>query len=383
MQKKVKSMEDVVVDEMYRRVLVVDDDSENLHVLERILTAKNYQLALFTRGDQALKAARRFSPDAVLLDIKMPGMDGFEICRRLKEYPELNPVPVLFLSGMSSGEDVAAGFEAGAVDFVTKPIREQELLARLNTQIRLYKVHDQLSKQHAQLCELEVYRDTLVHMLVHDMRSPLQAMMGHLQLVERGAEKVLDDGSRDSLSRSIAATRLLSRLVSEIIDVNRLENQKMTLHCDDVEVRTLLSRVVSIEESHLADRTIKLTVSATCPSIHADPLLLERVLLNLIDNALKHSPPASDVFVRAEQHPAGVCITIEDQGEGIAEGMRDKVFEKFVTDAKQAGQRSRSSGLGLAFCKLAVEAQGGTIGFSNIPNSGCAFWIILPSRPPV
>ncbi len=360
------------------RVLVVDDDSETLRILEQILAANHYQLAIFTRGDQALNAVRRFSPDAIILDIGMPEMDGYEICRRLKKEAGTSQIPVLFLSGMSGGDDIESGFQAGGVDFVAKPVCEQELLSRLSTQIRLHKAHDLLTKQHVRLRELEAYRDTLVHMLVHDMRSPLQAMLGHLQLIERGAWGALDADSRDSLSQTILATRLLSRLVSEIIDVNRLESQKMSMHCQSVNVKSILEGIVALEENRIHDHTLKLRVSTACPMMYADPLLVERVLLNLIDNALKYSPSSSEVVIGADEHLDGIRISIRDQGGGISEEDSARIFEKFAVGAKQGSQRKSSSGLGLAFCKLAVEAQGGTIGFENLPGLGCEFWIVMP-----
>lgn len=361
------------------RVLVVDDEPTNLNLLETVLSRVGYQIALFMRGQDALAAAGEFAPDVILLDIRMPGLDGYEVCRRLKTDVKTRGVPIIFMSGLTSGDDIAAGFSAGGVDFVTKPVRQLELLARLNMHIRLFRAYHSLAEQHQALRELEEYRDTLVHMVVHDMRSPLQSILGHLQLIEQSAGDRLGKDDRLCLSQAIGATRRLSRLTSEIIDVNRLETRCMSVHARPLALLPLVNRLVTSEIVCTRGHQIALAVGVDCPLLEADPLLLERILMNLLDNAIKYSPDGTTVTVGAAPDPHGVRVWVQNQGVGVPEEHQQRIFQKFTTLHQDDGLREKSSGLGLAFCKLAVEAQGGKIGVENPPEGGCRFWFVVPS----
>lgn len=360
-------------------MLVVDDEPSNLNLLETVLSRVGYQIALFMRGQDALAAAGEFAPDVILLDIRMPGLDGYEVCSRLKADVKTRGVPVIFMSGLTSGDDIAAGFNAGGVDFVTKPVHQLELLARLNMHVRLFRAYNSLAEQHQALRELEKYRDTLVHMVVHDMRSPLQSILGHLQFIEQSAGDRLGKDDRLCLSQAIGATRRLSRLTSEIIDVNRLETKCMPVHSRPVALLSLVNRLVTSEIVYTRGHKIAVTVGVDCPRLEADPLLLERVLMNLIDNAIKYSPDDTTVTVGAAPDPHGVRVWVQNQGVGVPAEHQQRIFQKFTTLHQDDGLREKSSGLGLAFCKLAVEAQGGKIGVENPLEGGCRFWFVIPS----
>jgi K+-sensing histidine kinase KdpD len=360
-------------------VAIVDDDPAGLRALEDLLAGERYQLALFTRGEQLLSAVHDVRPDVIVLDVRMPDMDGYEVCRRLKANAATCDIPVIFLSGLAEDEDIAAAFNAGGVDYVMKPVRQQELLARLTTQVRLHLAYKQLAGQHTRLRELETHRDTLVHMVAHDMRAPLQAILGHLQLLEHDALQKLGKPERESLNQALTSTRKLSRLVTEMIDVSRLENHRLPVNCQPVEFRPILESLISSVTGTGTGQSIDVRMPASCPPVLADPLLLERTLLNLIDNAAKYSPAGSVVTIHVEHDAGNVKICVQDQGDGIPDNQQAHVFEKFATFHQTTGATRISSGLGLAFCKLAVEQQGGTIGYTNLSEGGSRFWFTLPA----
>jgi CheY-like chemotaxis protein len=206
-------------------VMVVDNEPDNLNVLESILAQAGFRTVAFLQGDWALAAARENPPDLVLLDIRMPIEDGYSICRQFKADETLRAIPILFLSALSAVEDIAKGFACGAVDYIMKPFHEAELLARVRTHIALRGAYLELAQQHLSLKALERQRDTYVHMLVHDMRSPLMAMLGHLQLIDENEAAHLCEGDRRSLQSAIYCTRTLGQMVSSVIDVSRLETQ--------------------------------------------------------------------------------------------------------------------------------------------------------------
>lgn len=365
------------------RIAIVDDDPAVLAVLEGLLAREHYKLSLFTRGKQLLSAMHDVRPDVIVLDVKMPDMDGYEICRTLKANANTCDIPVIFLSGLSGDEDVAAAFHAGCVDYVTKPVRQQELLARLTTQVRLHLAHKRLTDQHILLQEMETRRDTLVHMVAHDMRTPLQAILGHLQLLEHDAIQHLDNDSRESLTLALAATRKLSGLVTEMLDVSRMENRKLPIKAQPIEIRPFLENLIKVLKTSKNGHAIAVQAEESCPRVFTDPRLLERIVLNLIDNAMKYSPLGSEITLRAESGKDVVQLSVRDQGKGIPDAHKEQVFEKFATFHNETGSALSTSGLGLAFCKLAVEQQGGLIGYNNLPEGGCQFWFTLPVAPPV
>jgi len=362
-------------------VSIIDDDPLNLRLLKHFLGHTNYRLSLFTCGEHFLSSVRDFTPDVVLLDVQMPGIDGYEVCRRLKTDPVTRDIPVIFLSGLSCDHEIAAAFDAGADDYVTKPVRQKELLARMEIQIGLHVAQRRFAEKHARLKELEDCRDTLVHMVAHDMRALLQGLLGHLQLIEQDASDNLNSDDQESLTQAIGATQLLSRLVSEMIDVNRFENQKMPITLLPTDVRPLLEGVRASFTDAQCGHTIEIKMPATCPRILADPLLLDRTVLNLIDNARKYSPRGSVITVSVESDCADVMIGVQDQGAGIPDSQSACVFKKYGVCQRESASRNMSSGLGLAFCKLAVEQQGGSIGFVNLNGEGCQFWFKLPAAP--
>jgi signal transduction histidine kinase len=372
----------MTMDPAQARVMVVDDEPENLNVLEASLSHAGYRVWVFPRGELALAAAQTEAPDLALLDIQMPGMDGYELCRRFKADERLGPVPILFMSALTAAEDIATGFECGGVDYIAKPFRESEVLARVRTHLALRGTYKQLALQHDQLRILERHRDTLVHMLVHDMRNPLQVILGHLYLLRqvRGTQQSgVED--LDNLEAAIRGTRLLGEMVSTVVDLSRMESAAIPLHRVTVPVQEIFqaARVQSLDPSRahrIADH-----IAESCPLLLCDVGLSVRILINLFANAFKYSPPGGAIEFGAAPDPCGVRLWVRDRGPGIPAHEHPGIFEKFGVSSQPVDTRLPSTGLGLAFCKLAVEAQGGTIGVVSEIGKGSTFWFTLPPAP--
>jgi signal transduction histidine kinase len=360
-------------------IMIVDDEPDNLNVLEAALSRAGYRVSVFPRGELALAAAQIEPPDLVLLDIRMKGMDGYEVCRRLKDDERLRAIPVLFISALSSGEDVAAGFACGGVDYVAKPFREAEVLARVGTHIALRGAYLKLAGHHEQLKSLEKHRDTLVHMLVHDMRSPLHVILGQLEMVVEDEQNKLKTENVDSLHAAIHGARVLERMVSVMIDLSRIESGKMPMYRVSASLHELFydARGQSLDPS--SRHRITESIASHCPHVLCDIDLSVRIIANLLSNALKYAPCESEIALGAAPDPAGVRIWVRDTGPGVAAQFHARIFEKFGVVEQPAGGRLPSTGLGLAFCKQVVEAQGGTIGIESEPGSGSTFWFTLPA----
>lgn len=376
-------------DTAQHNILIVDDTPENLHVLTQMLTEAGYRPRPAPSGAVALRAAHAETPDLVLLDIRMPEMDGYEVCRRLKDDLRLCDVPVIFLSALNDSSVKVEAFKVGGVDYITKPFQVDEVRARIAAHLRVSLLQKQLEQSNetlaaanADLRRLETLRDNLFNMLVHDMRSPLTVVSAALEIIEQSDAPTLSEDSRDLLANARGSVTALIGMVNSVLDVSRMEAGCMPvkLECCDLagvaeEVRTQLALLRGARRVEIS------TADPVVPAL-ADRDLAGRVIQNLLGNAIKFTKDEGGI-IRIEIRPAAgaVRVSVIDNGVGISAEHQEKIFEKFVQVAPTEGPMRRSTGLGLTFCKLAVEAQGGRIGVASATGAGSTFWFELPRYP--
>lgn len=358
-------------------ILVVDDTPANLQLLVGMLQERGYRVRPVTNGAHALRAVRSAPPDLILLDITMPEMDGYEVCRRLKADPATRDIPVLFISALTETGDKLRAFQAGGVDYVSKPVQVEEVDARVRTHLELCRQKRELRENYARLLELERLRDSLTHMIVHDMRSPLLAMQLSIGLLRDGLRET-DAESGELLANAQHGINQLVELVEQMLAVSRMEAGKMELHRRRIDVAAMAAEVAAA--SHLLVGSRRLILNTPRPVWgEGDPDLVRRVIGNLVGNALKFTAAGGTIEVAITAEKQGVRVVVKDDGPGIAPEHHQRIFEKFGRIA--AGSTSRpGSGLGLTFCKMAVEAHGGEIGLESAPGAGCAFWFTLPAE---
>ena len=271
-------------------ILVVDDTPANLQLLAGMLKERGYKARPVPSGKLALQAAKSDPPDLVLLDITMPEMDGYEVCQRLKADTALQEIPVIFISGLNETMDKVKAFTAGGVDYVTKPFQFEEVEARVRTHLELRRQKRELQEGYEKLRALEALRDSLVHMIVHDLRTPLNGIWGFLQLLETGEKGRLTEKGVKYLNRVMRSTMTLMDMISALLDVNKMEAGEMKLHLTDCEVICLAKEVLAKVESLKGSRQLVLDAPAEPVTVLADAELLTRVLQNLLGNALKFTP---------------------------------------------------------------------------------------------
>ncbi|HAL92317.1 MAG TPA: hybrid sensor histidine kinase/response regulator [Verrucomicrobia bacterium] len=369
-------------------ILVVDDTPANLRLLAEMLKESGYRVRPVPSGKLAIEAARQEQPDLILLDVKMPEMNGYEVCERLKSDEALKEIPVLFISAMDETLDKIKAFAVGGVDYVTKPFQFEEVEARVRTHLKLRQLqvelesrNRQLQENYDQLRKLERLRDDLTHMIVHDMRSPLTGIAGYLELLELHVAKKLDSEELKFLQAARSSGSVLVDMVNSLLDISRMEQGKMPLAVTESDLDVLIQNaLLSIGSPANAAALVHLKppqpVRAAC-----DANLVTRVIANLAGNALKFTPKEGRITVAAEQTGAGAKIRVADTGSGIPREFHAKIFEKFwQVEARQDGKKY-STGLGLTFCKLAIEAHGGEIGVESEVGKGSTFWFTLPAQP--
>jgi signal transduction histidine kinase len=279
-------------------------------------------------------------------------------------------------------ENKVKGFDCGGVDFVDKPFWPKEVKARVATHIQLKEQKRELATQLSRLKELEQLRDDLVHMVVHDMRSPIGVMKVYLDFLHEDGVGVFDDQQMKNIEEAMSCAEKLNDIAESLLDVSRLESGKMPLTKEPCDLVEIVSKAAETPPYPFEDRKAKLSIQTKTAMVECDPGLIRRVLKNLVGNAFKFTPSSGKVAVEIEKRQGNVHISVKDTGEGIPEEFLDKIFQKFIS--RQSARRRKkyySTGLGLAFCKLAVEAHGGTIEVESQLGTGSCFRFTLPLAP--
>ncbi len=369
-------------------IMVIDDTPANLKLLEGMLKNRGYRVRPFPRGRLGLAAAVSDPPDLILLDIMMPEMDGYSVCAQLKEDELTRDIPVIFLSALNEESDKVQAFRSGGVDYVSKPIQFEELVARVETHLSLKRLQDELRNRNRELQssiektqELEKLRDNLVHMMVHDMRSPVMAMRGNMELFRMEVEDSVPSDNLEMLDSAIGSADALADMISAMLDVSRLEEGKMPLETGSCNLMELSAEAMSQLNGLTKGRILHFEPSEVPVTVAADPNLTRRVIGNLLGNALKFTPKGGRIDLRVEDREGRATVLVQDTGPGIPREFHQTIFDKFGQAESRSENIKHSTGLGLTFCKLAIEAMGGSIGLDSEPGQGSTFWFQLP--PPL
>ena len=373
-------------------ILVADDVPANVELLFDQLHTLGYRTISAHDGPSALASCFEFRPELCILDVSMPAGDlgiddrstGFEVCRRIKRDPRSARIPVIFVTALNDTSDRVRAIEAGGDDFLTKPHNRLVLGARVRSLIKLKAATDALEESFRKMRELEKVRDDLMKMIVHDLKSPLTTVLATLEMVTDGDFGAISSEQRRALGDAEAKAEDLLALIEDLLEVARLEETTITLQVAPTAPAALLSEIVHEWRLRFQQEgvTVRVDVADDVPVFEADPTLIRRVFANLIQNAVTHTARAVELQLLARAESNGVLFTVADNGPGIPKEYQELIFRKFEQVRTPNAPRVRSSGLGLAFCKLAVEAHGGRIWVQSEEGRGSAFHFWLPISPP-
>jgi two-component system sensor histidine kinase/response regulator len=361
-------------------ILVVDDTPANLQLLADMLKRRGYRTRPVPSGRLALQAAKADPPELILLDVNMPEMDGYEVCAELKKDPGLAAIPVLFISAYGEPADKMRAFSAGGLDYITKPFHVEEVEARVAVHLQLRRQQRELENLLAKHRELENMRDSMVHMIVHDLRAPLTAVFNYLDLVREQEAGFISPESMQNLDLAMKASRWMVQMVNVLLDASKIESGQMLLRITECDVGEVISDAIDAIRSLADEKNVLYQTTHLRAAVDRDAIA--RVVQNLVTNAVKLTPPGGDVRVSIRSKDEALRIEVTDYGPGIATEHHPKIFEKFGQLDTHVRQSIPSSGLGLYFCKLAVEAHGGRIGVNSEVGHGSTFWFELPVRGP-
>jgi two-component system, sensor histidine kinase and response regulator len=365
-------------------VLVVDDNEQNRALAKATLEMEDYDVVLAATGADALMAFEARQPDCVLLDVRMPIMDGLETCRRLRGLPGGQAVPVLFLTAARDVDTFDAALAAGGDDFLTKPVQPTEMVLRVQAAVKLRdldasnKQFFELAKrQRDDLLRLQLQKERLTSFVVHDLKNPVNGIDLLAQLLQR--DKRLAAETRETATAIRVEVAALMRLILNILDINKSEEGALSTSSAPLDLALLGQSVIDSIQPRARAREVSLASEiGAMAAVPADADLLRRVLENLVDNAIRYAPKGSHVTLTAQLDQGEVLLRVADQGQGVPLELRESIFERFV----QLGSGDRTAprtgrGLGLTFCRLAVEAHGGRI-YVEDGTPGAVFCIRLP-----
>lgn len=373
-------------------ILVVDDVMSNVLLLKILLKNEKYNTLTANSGEQAIAVAEKEQPDLILLDVMMPGMDGWETCRHLKSNPNTADIPIFFLTALNSTNDIVQGFKLGAADFVTKPINKEELIARVAHEIQLVAAKRQLAEKNLELQHTIKGRDKMYSVIAHDLRSPLGTVKMVLDMLGMmlppdliGAE------NHELLSQATKQTDELFSLLDNLLKWTKSQTGRLNVVLQDRPTDDFIPSIVDLFDKVASTKGIKLVYDRDNSDnmvAHCDVDMIKTVIRNFISNAIKFSPTNTTITIRTTHYlsdgndgfaPGRYSkISVIDQGCGISEENIKKLFHKDTHFTTWGTANEEGSGLGLMLCKDFAVRNGGDVRIESEVGKGSIFSIIIP-----
>jgi signal transduction histidine kinase len=366
------------------RILVVDDNEANRLLAKESLEDEDYAVILAIGGKEAIAAFEKERPDCILLDVRMPEMDGFAVCEHIRKLPGGAETPVIFLTAQRDVETFDRALRAGGDDFLTKPVRPTEIVVRVQSALTLRQVrvelrqhYELLKKQRDDLMRVQLQKERLTAFVVHDLKNPVAAMDLHAQIILR--DKNVSASARDSATHIRTEVRQLSRMILNLLDLAKADEGQLLPKRTDVDLAALAESVRSELSVLASECRVTLEANAVAARVHADEDLLRRMLTNLVENAIRHAPKDSTVTISAAEAGDGTEIRVRDAGAGVPAEMREKIFFPFVQIEGGLDRPSTRAGrgLGLAFCRVVAAGHGGKIWVEDAAP-GSVFCVRIP-----
>jgi len=355
-------------------VLIVDDNAENLGVLGDIVAGNGYIPGFASNGIAALAAIKKKHPDLVLLDVMMPGMDGFEVCRQLKQDATLANIPIIFLTAKTEKDDVIAGLELGAVDYVTKPFNKKELLSRVNTHLELQATKEELR-------EALATKDKLFTILAHDLGNLFNGLLGFSSMLAGKNARAISNAQKDEYSQHILKMANKGyNLLKNILIWSKSQTGSLKVQPTPINLLSLVRRNIELQEEKAGAKNIKLFSHIDeNASVFADLNMLDTVLRNLVSNAVKFTLPGGEIKISSKKVNNLIEISVADNGVSIKAEDIEKLFRIDVVHTTTGTAKEQGNGLGLILCKEFVEKNGGSLSVKSEVGEGTTFYVRMPS----
>jgi two-component system sensor histidine kinase/response regulator len=364
-------------------ILVVDDNPKNLQIIALTLRELNYKLIIADGGQKAIELSDRYQVDLILLDVMMPGIDGFEVCRIIKSNSKYAAVPIIFLTALSEKANLVKGFELGAVDYITKPFNKEELISRIKTHLDLKFARDELQSVTNNLAESNAIKDKMFSVIGHDLRSPVGSIKMMLELILGDFDNYEPKKIKETLNSLSKTTEEVFNLLENLLWWARSQNGTLAIFPENIELTSLVSGLYYLNKGSFSLKNIQFSnsVEKEC-LVHADMNMLKTVLRNLISNAIKFTPEGGTVSVSATEDGEYVEIRVSDTGVGISDDNLSKLFDEKQQMSSLGTNNESGSGLGLILCKNFVQSNNGKIRVESTLGKGSTFTVEIPAGKP-
>ena len=364
-------------------ILIVDDIPANLKVLSDMLKGEGYKVRPVPSGILALQAAEKEKPDLVILDIMMPGMDGYEVCRQLKENRDLSDVPVIFVSALSETNDIVKALTFGGVDYLSKPFQAEEVKARVNTHLKIYRQSKELQEQSKELQELNATKDKFFSIIAHDLRDPVVAFMGLTEMMaddsQKNSAKFTPDEIKMLLVRMMNSSRKIFSLLENLLEWSLIQRGMISFTPELLNLSESVNESLAALSESAKIKEIEFTLNISeVLNVYADANMFSTIIRNLAANAVKFTPKGGKVIVSAKQEENSMVeIAVSDTGIGMSKKILGRLFRLDINTGRHGTEGESGTGLGLLLCKDFVEKNGGKIYVDSEEGKGSTFRFIL------
>lgn len=382
-------------------LLVVDDNPLNLQLISTLLRSKGYKPVIANSGINALKYLEQKTPDLILLDIMMPEMDGFEVCQNIKSQSRYADLPVIFLTAKNEVTDIVKGFSVGAVDFITKPFRSEEVLVRIHNHLALkqakQKVEEQnktlkslnetialsnkqLEKQATDLQELNAQKNRFFSILAHDLRNPFSGFVGMTSMLRHGWKTMKEEDLEDFILTLDQTAEKVNKLLENLLKWSQVQLDSLIFEKSVFKLDDLVTEAFDLKEEHAAKKQLRLINGIEKKDyLEADEQMTMMVIRNLLSNAIKFTPVGGIIKIDALRLGNNMLqVAVRDNGIGMSSETLKKLFNISEKVSRPGTEGEESTGLGLILCKALIEKQGGKLWAESEEGAGSVFYFTLP-----
>lgn len=355
-------------------ILLVDDNTNNLGVLYNYLDTEGFTVLVSQDAERGIELAKNERPDLILLDVLLPGMSGFEACGKIKSDPRTADIPVIFISALTEIEDKVRGFEAGGVDYITKPFQHEEVLARI-------AAHLTIKKQREELNRLNATKDRFFSIIAHDLRGPFMGLLGALELLRDSTDSMDAEETRQLVDNLYGSAHKTYLLLENLLEWSRSQQNAVEYKPTELIPAAVIREAVQLFEPAARQKSIGIVVKADPDTkVVADKDMLSTVLRNLVNNAIKFTNHGGTITISTAPEGNHVALSITDTGVGMSDEVRDNLFRIDIAASRAGTAGERGSGLGLLLARDYVRKHGSDISVESRSGTGSTFRFTLPAQ---
>ncbi|MFI5451560.1 ATP-binding protein [Pedobacter sp. UC225_61] len=367
-------------------ILIVDDTPENLISLKKVFEKHDFEVDTASSGEEALKKVLKNSYVLIILDVQMPGMDGFEVAEAISGYSKAKETAIIFLSAANTEfKFIAKGYSSGGLDYITKPVDMNILLLKVKTFYRIYEQNRKLNEMQKTLLEeiefrkeAERKKDEFISIASHELKTPLTSVKGYVQLLERSVNKGDTDTVKKHLNKAQSQLEKLNSLIADLLDISKIESGKLKFNKQNFSIDGLLDNVIEVMTQSNPEFKIHKKGSVNC-EIYGDEMRIEQVIVNFLTNAIKYSPGTNEIQLTVNVENDELYVAVKDYGIGMLPEQLNHVFDKFYR-VEETSQRFQGLGIGLYISAEIIKRHGGRIGVNSTYNEGSEFYFIMPTN---